>query len=388
VTRPPVWLLVAITATGSLALNIFVPSVPGLVAYFESDLATVQLALSLYLVAVATGQLAYGPLSDQHGRRPVLLAGLVVYVLGGLACALAPSVHVLIAGRVLQALGACAGFVIGRAMVRDVYGRDRAASALGYITAAVSVVPAVAPAIGGNLEVWFGWRASFVFVLGAGCLVLALALLEAHETHFDRQRAGWTTLLRSYGRLIASPGFSGYALNVALTSTAFFAFIAGAPVIMANALHRPPDDYGWYFIGISGAYMVGNFLSGRFTLRVGLDRMAWTGTSLSLAACAGLLVLGLSLAPSPVLLFAPMWLVALGNGLSQPNSTAAGISADPRRAGAASGLLGCLQMGSGAIGTVLVGYFNDDTIGPLATVMTASGIAAMLALALTRRRKA
>jgi DHA1 family bicyclomycin/chloramphenicol resistance-like MFS transporter len=245
----------------------------------------------------------------------------------------------------------------------------------------------MAPAIGGHLEVWFGWRASFIFVFAAGCIVLALALGKAHETNFDRQPAGWTTLLKSYGRLLAAPGFSGYALNVALTSTAFFSFIAGAPVIMANALHRPPDDYGWYFIGISGTYMIGNFLSGRFTMRFGLDRMAWTGTTLSLLATTTLLALGLWAALSPLLLFAPMWVVALGNGLSQPNSTAAGISADPRRAGAASGLLGCLQMGSGALGTVLVGYFNDDTVRPLATVMAASGVAAMLALAWTRRRR-
>ena len=384
--RPPVWLLVAVTATGSLALNIFVPSVPGLVAYFESDLATVQLALSLYLVGVAAGQLIYGPMSDQFGRRPVLLAGLVIYVLGGLGCALAPTVHVLIAGRVFQALGACAGFVIGRAMVRDVYGRDRAASALGYITAAVSVIPALAPAIGGNLEVWFGWRASFILVLAVGCLVLLLALNKAHETNFDRQPAGWTTLLKSYIRLGRSPGFIGYALNVALTTTAFLSFLAGAPVIMANALHRPPDDYGWYFIGISGAYMIGNFLSGRFTTRLGLDCMAWMGTSLSLLSNAALFALGLAGTLGTLVLFVPMWMTALGNGLSQPNSTAAAISADPHRAGAASGLVGCLQMGSGALGMALVGHFNDDTLLPLAAVMTGSGIAAILALAMTRRR--
>lgn len=386
-TRPPVWFLVAVTATGSLALNLFVPSVPGLVAYFETDLATVQLALSLYLVGVAGGQLVYGSLSDRFGRRPVLLVGLVVYVVGGLACALAPAIEVLVAGRVLQALGACAGFVIGRAMVRDVYGRERAASALGYLTAAVSVVPAIAPAIGGTLEVWFGWRASFVLVVAVGVVVLAIAQAKAHETHFERQRSGWGDLLRSYVRLLTLPRFTGYALNVALTSTAFFAFITGAPVIMANAMHYPPDAYGWYFIGISGSYMIGNTVSGRFTMRIGLDRMAWGGTILALLSSTALLALGLGAEPGPIALFAPMCAVAFGNGLSQPNATAAGISADPQRVGAASGLLGALQMGSGAIGTVLVGHFNDDTVLPVAAVMTASALAALLALAITRRSR-
>ncbi|MBX6367883.1 MAG: multidrug effflux MFS transporter [Rhodospirillales bacterium] len=385
--RPPVWLLVAVTATGSLALNIFVPSVPGLVTYFATDLATVQLAISLYLVGVAGGQLVYGSLSDRFGRRPVLLVGLVVYVFGGLACALAPAIEVLVAGRVLQALGACAGFVIGRAMVRDVYGRERAASALGYLTAAVSVVPAVAPAIGGTLEVWFGWRASFVLVVIVGVVVLMIAHAKAHETHFERQPEGWGDLLRSYVRLLSLPRFSGYAFNVALTSTAFFAFITGAPVIMANALHYPPDAYGWYFIGISGCYMIGNAVSGRFTMLIGLDRMAWSGTILALLSSTTLLALGLGTELGPILLFAPMWVVAFGNGLSQPNATAAGISADPRRVGAASGLLGALQMGCGAVGTALVGHFNDDTALPVATVMVASALAALLALAITRRSR-
>jgi DHA1 family bicyclomycin/chloramphenicol resistance-like MFS transporter len=385
VKRPPVWLLVAVTATGTLALNIFVPSVPGLVTYFESDLATVQLALSLYLVGVASGQLVYGPLSDQFGRRPVLLVGLAIYVAGSLVCALAATIDILIAGRVLQALGACAGFVIGRAMVRDVYGREQAASALGYITAAVSVVPSLAPAIGGHLEVWFGWRASFVLVLAVGCLVLVLAVRRAHETHRDRQPAGWASLVAGYGRLGRSPRFLGYALNVSLTSTAFFSFLAGAPVIMAETLGQGPEAYGWYFIGLSGSYTLGNFLSGRFTMRLGLDRMAWTGTLLSLSASAGLLGLGLAGLLGPLLLFAPMWIVALGNGLSQPNATAAGISTDPARAGSASGLLGCLQMGSGALGTVLVGHLSDGTAVPLAAVMASSGLGGALALALTRR---
>jgi DHA1 family bicyclomycin/chloramphenicol resistance-like MFS transporter len=387
VKRPPVWLLVVVTATSSLALNIFVPSIPGLVAYFQSDLATVQLALSLYLTGVALGQLAYGPISDQFGRRPVLLVGLAIFVLGGVACALAPTIHVLIAGRVLQALGACAGFVIGRAMVRDVYGREQAASALGYITAAVAVVPALSPALGGTLEVRFGWRASFIFVLAAGCTVLLLAIWRAHETHFERQRAGWNTLLQSYTRFAASRIFLGYALNVAFTATAFFSFLAGAPVLMANALHRPPDAYGWYFIGLSVSYMLGNVVAGKFTMRFGLDRMAWVGSIIALAASTTLLGFGLAGALTALVLFAPMCVIALGNGLSQPNATAAAISTDPARAGAASGMLGCLQMGCGALGTVLVGHFNDDTLLPLATVMTTSTIAAVLALSMTRRRR-
>jgi DHA1 family bicyclomycin/chloramphenicol resistance-like MFS transporter len=203
-------ILVAVTATGPLALNILMPSMPGLPAVFGTDYATVQLTLSLYLIGLAGAQLIYGPLSDRYGRRPVLLAGLGVFLLGTLTGALAASISMVIAGRVLQAVGGCAGMVLGRAIVRDLYERDRAASVIAYVTMAMVVAPMLAPLFGGFLDDWLGWRATFWFVAVYGSVVVVFCFLLLGETHRTRLPfPGPAGMLSSYLRLLRSPLFLG-----------------------------------------------------------------------------------------------------------------------------------------------------------------------------------
>ena len=287
---PPIAILIAITAIGPLALNIFLPSLPGLVRVFDTDYGTAQLALTLYLVGIACGQLIYGPLSDRFGRRPVLLAGLGVFVIGSLLAALAPSIGLLIAGRVVQAVGGCAGMVLGRAIVRDVYERDKAASTLAYITMAMAVAPALAPAIGGFLDVWFGWQASFLFVLAFGAVVWFWCLASARETNFQRQPLpGLRGMAAGYRELLRSRVFLGYALNTAFTTAVFFAFLAGAPYIMIELLKRPASEYGTLFILVSIGYALGNFIAARLAVKVGARRLVLAG---SLVNLAGVLVMG------------------------------------------------------------------------------------------------
>jgi DHA1 family bicyclomycin/chloramphenicol resistance-like MFS transporter len=368
VKRPPIWLLVGMASIGPLALNVFVPSIPGLVGYFASDLATVQLALSLYFIAIAAGQLVYGPLSDRFGRRPVLLWGLGIFAVASLACALAPSIEALLGARMLQAVGACAGMVMSRAIVRDVFDRSAAASAIGYITSAVAVVPALAPAIGGYLELWFGWRSSFLATFVFGAIVLIAAFPAAHETHHSRSAA--PVGLGGYAMLLGSRVFLGYALNTSMTTAAYFAFLTSAPVLMIDGLGITPAACGLWFIPISGAYMVGNFLAGRYSRRLGLDRMIVIGSSAAVLCGLVLVTFAIGGVLTPLAVFVPCSLMAFANGLSQPNGIAAAISADPRLVGSASGLLGFLQMGLGALGTVLMGFLHDGTLMPLALVMT------------------
>ena len=171
--RPPLLILVLATAIGGISLNIFIPSMPGLARYFATDIATVQLTLTLYLAGIAAGQLVYGPLSDHYGRRPLMLAGLGLYAVSALVASLAQSIEVLILGRIAQALGGCAGIVITRAIIRDVYDRDRGASVLGYVTMAMTIAPAMAPVIGGYLDHWVGWRAGLWVLTAYGALLLA-----------------------------------------------------------------------------------------------------------------------------------------------------------------------------------------------------------------------
>lgn len=359
---PPIWILVVATATGPLALNIFVPSMPGLVRVFDTDYATIQLTLTLYLVGVAVAQLAYGPLSDRFGRRPTLLAGLTIYAAASLLCAFAWSVEMLIVGRILQAVGGCAGMVLGRAIVRDVFERDRAASVIALVTMAMAVAPAMAPALGGLLESSFGWHSTFLVPMALGLVVLAASIPLLHETNLTPiPRIDLPSMLRSYGELLRSRAFIGYAGNTATSVGAFFAFLAGGPYVVIEILHRPPSEYGLYFVLISGGYMTGNFLASRMSQRLGVDRMIPLGVAVSTVgglASVGLLVAGIVTTAS---VFLPMMLVAVGNGLSQPNGIAGAVSVNPRIAGAASGLMGFGQMATGAVFTIVVGLLQNQT---------------------------
>lgn len=383
---PPIWILVAATATGPLALNIFVPSMPGLVRVFDTDYATIQLTLTLYLVGVAFAQLAYGPLSDRFGRRPALLSGLAIYATASLLCAFAWSIETLIIGRVLQAIGGCAGMVLGRAIVRDVFERDRAASVIALVTMAMAVAPAMAPALGGFLESAFDWHATFLVPMAVGVVVLVAASLRLNETNLTPiPRIDLLSMLRSYGELLRSRAFLGYAGNTAMSVGAFFAFLAGGPFVVIEILQRPASEYGLYFVLISGGYMAGNFAASRLSQRLGVDRMIPLGVAVSTAGAVtsvGFLLAGVVTTAS---VFLPMMVVAVGNGLSQPNGIAGAISVNPRIAGAASGLMGFGQMACGAIFTIVVGILQNQTDhGAMAWMILFACLASYLCHLLTR----
>jgi DHA1 family bicyclomycin/chloramphenicol resistance-like MFS transporter len=371
--RPPVLLLVAMVATVSFSMNAFVPSIPGLVQHFQTTTPVAQLALTLFLLGVAIGQPVIGPLSDRHGRRPVLLIGLAVAIGGSLICLVAPTIEVLVGGRLIQALGACTGMAVGRAIVGDVFGREKGASVLGYLTAGLAVVTTMAPAVGGLLDVRFGWRATFVLMLVFFVATWLWSWRSAAETNFRRIASiAPLSILANYRELLGDRRFLGYTLVVTFTSGAFFAFVGGVPHLMINVLHRPADEYGLYFGLISITFMAGNFLTGRLSQRIGLDRMLRIGVGVNLPA--GLTMLALALAGffGPLSLFLPMAAIALGNGLCQPNATAGAIATNPRLAGSAAGLLGMVQMLSAAVTTFLIGVLQGDTPMPLAVLTAAT----------------
>lgn len=358
--RPSYAILVAISAVGPLALNIFMPSMPGLQREFGVSYSIVQLTLTLYLIGMAACQLVYGPISDKVGRRPMLLGGLAVFVIASLMAAVAPSIEWLIAARLLQALGGAAGIVLARAMVRDVFDRETSASVISYITMAFVVAPMVAPAIGGFIDVHGGWRLSFWLLTALGAIVLAASWVFLPETHVTRTAPGsGMGLIGGAARLFALPKFRGYTATLAFTSAVFFAFLGGAPHIMIDVLKRTPMEYGLWFVIISAGYMLGNFLSGRYTKAVGIDRMIMAGCGITLAGgllCFAAAITGLL---TPATLFVPMSLAALGNGLTIPNGTAGAISVDARLTGAAAGWSGFSQMACGAAASQLVGSLQD-----------------------------
>jgi len=380
--KPSLTILVALSAIGPMALNIFIPSMPGLQVTFAISYGTAQLTLTLYLIGTAVCQLFYGPLSDRYGRRPVIIVGQGIFVVASLAAALAPTIEALIAARALQAVGGAAGIVISRAIVRDLYGRERSASVLGYLTMAWVLAPMLAPTLGGYLDGLGGWAVSFFFLAGAGALVWVAAIAFLHETHPARVEIPILTgLLASFGGLLVKPKFLAYTLTLAFSSGVFFSFLAGAPYISVTLLGLTPLDYGLWFILVSFGYMAGNGLSGRFSERVGIDRLIGFGTYCCFTGCAISLLAALFGILSPLSLFLPMTLVALGNGLTMPNGIAGAMSINPVLAGTAAGLSGFMQMGLGALVSQSVGLAQLATPWGTLYVMIAS---AALAIAMAR----
>lgn len=364
--RSFILLLVTVAAVSPLGINLYLPSMPGMAQMLAVDYSAIQFTLSVYLAAVALGQLVIGPISDRYGRRPVLLGGLALFVVGSVICMLAPNIGVLVAGRIVQALGGCAGIALSRAIVRDLYDRNRAASMIGYVTMGTAVAPMLAPTIGGVLEAAFDWRAGFAFlsIFGAGALWATYRGLHETAPRMD-EPPNMSSLMRDYRELLRSRIFWGYALTASGTAAAFFAFVGGGAYVVINLMGRTPVEYGMYFALITLGYMLGNFGSGRYAARVGPSRMMRVGVTVALSAAIVMAVLYAADILHPLAFFVPMLFLAVGNGLTLPSCIAGAVSVRPEVAGAASGLSGSIQMGVGAVVATLVGMQLQGSAWPL-----------------------
>ena len=376
--QPHIVTLVMAAAIGPLAMNVFLPSLPGMARFFASDYAVVQLAVSLYLAATAILQLFIGPASDRFGRRPVMLVCFVIFLIGTVAAVYAPTVEVLLACRILQAFSS-AGMVISRAVVRDTVETADAASKIGYITMGMSLVPMVGPVIGGFLDELYGWQSGFLLTFVFGLVAFAVVYFNLNETN-QSISPSFAAQFRAYPELLRSRHFWGYTSTAAFTSGAFFAFLGGGPFIATEMLELTPSQYGFYFGIISIGYMLGNFISGRFSRRVGINRMMLTG---NIIAALGM-VLAVSLFSAgfhhPLSLFGPVFFTGVGNGITLPNANAGIVSVKLHLAGSASGLGGAMQIGGGAALSVVAGALLTVHSGPypLLWIMLLSSVAAAL----------
>lgn len=368
-------LLVAMSGIGPISLNILVPALPAIAHRLETDPANVQLTVSLYLVGLACSQLLLGPLSDRFGRRPVVIAGLALAAIAAFTAIFAATIAALIAVRVVQALGASTGQVVGRAMIRDLFERERAASVMGLVTSAVVVFPMLSPLIGGILDTLFGWEAIFVFVAVLSFMVLAWAAMVLPET---RPRAAATSTLRHFGEdvraLLSSGRFIGYALCVALGSAPFFTFLGGGPYVLVTMMGHSPIEYGIWFAFSSIGFMTGNFSAARLTTRYGIDRMIWWGIIATVAGAAlPTLVCLFDPDIGQVAVFLPQTLVSYGNGLLLPTAIAGAVSIRPEVAGTASGVAGFIQWAIGAIAVQTVSHLIAGAASPLPMLVTMLG---------------
>ncbi len=383
------FLLMAMTAIGPATLNILVPALPHLVEQLATDTATVQLTLSLYLLSLASAQLLLGPLSDRFGRRPVVLAGLALAVLAALAAIATSSIGALIGARMVQAIGASTGIVIGRAIIRDLYERDRAAAMIGLVTTAMVIAPMISPLIGGILDTAFGWEAIFVFIAVFSAVVLVWAMAALPETRLPAAAQERNSLLRDWGALLADAKFHGYVLAGALGSATFFTFLGGGPHVVVTLMGRSSAEFGLWFALTSLGFMSGNFTASRLSRRFGIDALIWAGVAAELIG-AGLTCTLVARLPDggPAIIFLPQFLMSYGNGLLLPNSIAGAVSVRPQAAGTASGMFGFTQMAVGAAATQIVSMLlaGAHTAMPMAWMMLAVVVATGVAFAALVRR--
>ncbi|QCI97674.1 multidrug effflux MFS transporter [Agrobacterium larrymoorei] len=376
-TPPHVVTLVLVAGVAALCMNVFLPSLAAMAVHFETDYAVMQFAVSGYLAATAIIQLIIGPLSDLFGRRPVMLGSLLLMIVATLICTFAPNITVFMIGRVLQAAIA-SGFVLARAIVRDMVPAEQAASMIGYVTMGMSVVPMVGPTVGGFLNDLAGWQASFTFVGLAGAGVLLLAFFDLGETNTQKS-ASFSEQFRAWPQLLRSTRFWGYALTCTFSSGLFFSFLGGAPFVGSVLYGLTPAVLGMQFFFMASGYMLGNFVSGRYSSRIGIPTMMLAGNLIAFAGIVIAFVLPHFDLNSHYEFFVPLALIGVGNGVTLPSANAGMVSVQPHLAGSASGLGGALTIGGGAMLSVLASSLLSKDAGTtfLLLVMLANGVLAI-----------
>lgn len=366
-------LLTTLVALGPLSTDFYLPSLPAMTVALGTDVASTQLTLSVFLGGFAFGQLFYGPLSDRFGRRPLMLAGLAIFLLASIACALAPNIETLIAARFVQAIGACAGPVLGRTVVRDIYGPRDSARMLSYISAAMALAPLLGPVFGGWLSVAFSWRATFVFLVIYSALqyVATWRVLAESNRQPDPTAIAPRRILANYTTLLRDPTYRGVLLCNGLAYAGMFAFISGAPFVFINLFGFSPQTMGLAFGLMVSGFITGTMSSGRLASRHGPDVILTAGVAVGSAGGIVMLALALTGWQHPAAIMVPMWLVTCGIGFIMPNATAIALAPWPTMAGAAASLMGFSQMALAALFGIFVGHSFVDSTVPMAAAISA-----------------
>jgi DHA1 family bicyclomycin/chloramphenicol resistance-like MFS transporter len=377
-------LLILQLGFGLLAMTISLPSMQEWPAIFGASQARVQLTFSGFVVAYGGFQLLYGPLSDRVGRKPVLMAGLALSLLGSLVAIFATSLDVLIAARFLQGAGSAAGMVVGRALVQDLFAGPDRTRMMALVGMSMGLVPPAATILGGQLHVRLGWQANFV-PLAALAVVLFIAAwrgLPARQPDPEARERKWSDLVTGYGRLLRVPAFLCFVLISAMTTATFYTFLGGAPIVL-KGYGVTPEKIGLYIMCIPGAYIVGNMLTARLIRRLGDRRIMAAGQVVTISGLALLLAAGFAGLHTPLFLALPLLLLGIGHGLLVPPVLAGTVGLMPALAGSAAAVAGLMQQMSGATGGFLIGLVPHDGPVNLAWMMLAfalAGVAAQVVL--------
>lgn len=389
-TSPPhISTLILLSGLSALTMNVFLPSLPGMATYFDVPYATMQLSVALYLLLSAVMQVVIGPISDRFGRRKVLLWSLVLFLVATVGTLLAPTATAFLIFRMGQAVIAT-GMALSRAVVRDMVADAEAASMIGYVTMGMSIVPMIGPVIGGVLDEAFGWQANFALLLLLGVVVLGQTWADLGETATIR-KVSLGDQIRQYPTLLKSQRFWGYVMSASFTSGTFYAYLGGAPFVGNQIFGLSSSHIGMLFAITAVGYAAGNFVAGRFSVRLGMNRMVLMGALVTSSGLGLLAALTLAGVHSAYVFFGLSIAVGIGNGMTLPNANAGMMSIRPELAGTASGLGGAIQMGGGAglaaLAGALLGPGSSEL--PLVLLMFTSALLSLVSiLAVIRRARA
>lgn len=347
-------------------MSVFLPSLPSIADHFGVQYSVAQLAVTAYLITSAFVQLVMGPLSDRFGRRPVALCTILVFIMATLLSIYAPNFELFLLGRIIQAM-AVVGLAVSRAAVRDMYDANKAASMIGFVTMGMAVVPTIGPAIGGVLQESFGWQMSFWLLFGAGVIVFILVYLDFGETNQNRS-ASIMAQFRQYPELFRSRRFWAYCLSATSAVAAYFCYLVSAPLVGQGFFGMSPKELGFYFGAPAVGYFIGNFLTGMFAQKAGINRMIFFGTLIAMGGMTLSLCLFLFTETIPLSFFGCVTLVGIGNGMTLPNASTGMMSVRPSLAGTASGIGGTMMTAAGAGLASAVGAYLNPAAHPEALI--------------------
>jgi MFS transporter, DHA1 family, multidrug resistance protein len=382
-------ILSALMSLASISTDIYLPALPTIGRALHATSASIELTFSAFLAGFSLGQLLWGSISDRYGRRTPIAVGMVLFTIGSAGCAMSTTVTQMMGWRVVQALGACVGPVLARAMVRDLYGREQSARMLSTLILIMGIAPLLGPLIGGQILLFWSWQGIFWALAGVGVLTL-IALPALPESLQASQRS--TVTLRQafvgYLDLVRDARLMGYALSGGFFYGGAYAFIVGTPFVYIEYYRVSPQSYGWLFgLNIAGM-MAANFINCRLLRRVGSERLFRIGTWI-LAVFGLVLVMNAKFGWGGLLgVIVPIFFYMSANGLIVANSVAGALSAFPHKAGSASSLLGAMHYGSGILSAAMVGWFADGTPWTMAWIMGLAGIGSVATSAISMRIRA
>lgn len=383
-------LLAALSAIGPLTTDMYLPSLPDIALRLDASTPQVQFTISAYLIGFAVGQILYGPLSDRHGRKPVLLAAMALYGVATLVCALSTSIEMLIVARAFQALGGSGGIVLARAIVRDLYSGARAGRELSLIGSVMALAPVFAPVLGGVMQTGFGWRSIFFALMAAGIVGVGVVILLLPETLKIRapERVSFASMLASYRVVGRNPVYLSYLTMSSTCYAGLFAWISGASFVLQDLYGLTPFHFGVAFAMASIGFMIGATIAARLVVRLGLDGIIGLGAVALTAGGLGMVLsVGLGFTSSLSIIL-PMSVYLAGLGMVLPQSIAGALTPFPERAGAASSLFGFVQQSLAAACGAAVGWLLGHNAWPLAGAVAVMGIATLVIWMATRRLRA